>query len=319
MYEKSDAKLSANSKAVEQFMADGIGLSVHWGIYSIIGKGEWIMHVDKIPVKEYEKLMEEFNPVNFNADEWIGLLKESGIKHFMITSKHHDGFCMYDTDLTDYKVTNTRFRRDPIKELSEVCEKYGVKLHFYYSLLDWHHPDYQSNWTKYVEYYQGQVKELCTKYGKLGVIVFDGWWPRFEFKPETEYFRPKGKWEIGKTYDLIHNLQPDAIVGNNHHILPLEGEDYQVFEIDMPGENTAGFNTTEIGDKPTATWITLGPGWSYIRTKGNFKSIDFLKQRIEKCREKNIFLWINAGPMPDGRLQPEEIELIKAVKQLSGK
>ncbi len=244
------------------------------------------------------------------------LIKDAGIKSFMITSKHHDGFCMFDSALTDYKITNTPFRRDVIEELADTCHSNDIKLHFYYSLLDWHHPDYQSNWAGYIRYYQGQIRELCTKYGKLGGIVFDGWWPRFNLQPETEYFRPKGNWDLTGTYDMIHSLQPDAIITNNHHILPLRGEDYQIFEIDMPGENTAGFNTTEIGQKPVATWITLGRGWSYIKENREFKTVDFLKEKIRKCKEKNIFLWINAGPMPDGSLQPEEMCILRNFKQL---
>ncbi|MGC9066563.1 MAG: alpha-L-fucosidase [Candidatus Ratteibacteria bacterium] len=311
MFEESEAKLSASKKAVDEFINDKLGLSVHWGIYAIIGKGEWVMHVDKIDVREYEKLTASFNPVKFNADEWVSLLKEAGIKAFMITSKHHDGFCMFDTALTEYKITNTPFKKDPVKELSDACHKYKVKLHFYYSLLDWHHPDYQSNWTSYVRYYQGQIRELCSNYGKIGGFVFDGWWPRHQFDESQKYFIPKGKWEIGETYDLIHSLQPDALIANNHHILSLFGEDYQIFELDLPGENTAGFNTTEIGNKPLASWITLGKGWAYIKKNKEFKSIDYILDFMKKCKERNTFLWLNSGPMPDGRLQPEEEKIIK--------
>ncbi|HOL49171.1 MAG TPA: alpha-L-fucosidase [bacterium] len=311
MFEKSTATLSASKKAVDEFVNDKLGLSVHWGIYAIIGKGEWVMHVDKIDVKEYEKLMDVFNSVHFDADEWISLLKETGIKSFMITSKHHDGFCMFDTAITDYKITNTPFKRDPIKELADVCHKYNVKLHFYYSLLDWHHPDYQSNWKSYVKYYQGQIKELCSNYGKIGGFIFDGWWPRHPFDESQEYFIPKGIWRIGETYDLIHSLQPDALIANNHHILPLPGEDYQVFELDLPGENTAGFNTTEIGDKPLASWINLGGGWSYIKDNRRFPEVDYFLNFKKRCDERNTFLWLNAAPMPDGRLQPEQVKILK--------
>ena len=316
MWETSDAKLSASEKASREFIKDKFGLSVHWGIYSIPGRGEWVMHVEKIPVREYEKLMESFNPVNFNADEWIGFIKEAGIKQFMITSKHHDGFCMFDSSLTEYKITNTPFKRDVIAELASACHRYDIKLCFYYSLLDWHHPDYQGNWERYVEYYQGQIRELCTKYGKIGGIVFDGWWPRHQFDESTKHFIPKGKWNIGRTYDLIHSLQPDAMIANNHHILPLQGEDYQIFELDLPGENTAGFNTTEVGDKPLASWINLGKGWSYIKEERPLKEIDYFKNFIKKSQEKNVFLWMNTGPTPDGRLGDAEITVINNLKPL---
>lgn len=120
-------KLKASPDAVSQFIKDGFGMSVHWGLYSILGRGEWVMFDERIPAKEYEKLMQRFNPVNFDVEEWVSLIREAGQKSLLITSKHHDGFCLYDTDLTDYKVTNTPFKRDPLKELADVCRKYAIK------------------------------------------------------------------------------------------------------------------------------------------------------------------------------------------------
>ena len=137
---------------------------------------------------------------------------DSGQRYMVITSKHHDGFCMFDSALSDYKITNTSFGRDPIAEIAEALPKRGLKLGFYYSLLDCHHPDYGSNWPAYVAYYQGQVRELCTKYGDLGMIWFDGYWPAHESPP---YFQPSGSWDLAGTYDTIHELQPGALVGNN--------------------------------------------------------------------------------------------------------
>ena len=180
------AALQAAPEGVARFCAMGLGLTVHWGLYALIGRGEWVMHQEHIPVQDYEKLVEQFNPTRFDAEAWATLMAEIGARAFVITTKHHDGFCMYDTALTEYKVTNTPFGRDPIAELAEACRRRNIPLHFYYSLLDWHHPDYRSDWPAYVAYYQGQVRELCTKYGEVGGFAFDGYWPRFNHGPDTE-------------------------------------------------------------------------------------------------------------------------------------
>ncbi len=271
------------------------------------------MHNERIPISEYEKLAGQFNPVRFDAEAWATLIAESGARGFLITTKHHDGFCMYDTALTDYKVTNTPFGRDPIGELAEACHRRGIQLHFYYSLLDWHHPDYRANWPAYVRYYQGQVRELCTKYGELGGILFDGYWPRYEFVPETEHFRPGGEWDLAGTYDLIHSLQPQAMVVNNHHVLPLKGEDYQVWELDMPGENTVGFNTTEVGPLSRAAWFNLNRGWAYYKGEQQVKAAEQIIKQLSECMRRDAVYWLNVGPTPEGEILPEEAAELRKV------
>ncbi len=313
-YEDTSAvKLQASPQGVGQFKDAVLGISVHWGLYAIIGRGEWVMHQEKISIPEYEKLVSQFNPTGFNADEWIGLVKESGAKIFLITAKHHDGFCMYDTGLTDYKVTRTPFRRDPLAELAEACRRHGIALHFYYSLLDWHHPDYHSDWPAYVRYYQGQVRELCARYGKINGILFDGYWPKFEFPPDRKYFLPGGPWDLAGTYDLIHSLQPDAVIVNNHHLLPLKGEDYQAWELDFPGENTLGFNTTEIGNRPLATWFNVNTGWAYRPGNSVVKTVAELATYVVKSRERKATCILNLGPDPNGKIVAAEAAALRAL------
>lgn len=312
----SRAELQVTPEGVAQFRAMGLGLTVHWGLYALIGRGEWVMHQEQIPVHQYEKLVEQFNPIRFDAEAWATLTAEIGARAFLITTKHHDGFCMYDTALTEYKVTNTPFGRDPIAELAEACRQRGIQLYFYYSLLDWHHPDYRTNWSAYVEYYQGQVREICTRYGELGGIVFDGYWPRSEFTPDREYFRPGGAWDLAGTYDLIHALQPKAMVGNNHHVLPLKGEDYQVFELDFPGENTVGFNTTEVGDLPLAAWFNVNRGWSYFQGEQRVKPADQLAEYVLGSAKHKAMCWLNVGPTPDGDILAEEAEALLGMSSL---
>ena len=307
----SAARLRASREGLRRFQESVWGLSAHWGLYSLIGRGEWVMHQESIPIPEYEKLMAQFNPVRFDAEEWAQLMVESGARFFMITTKHHDGFCLYDSALTDYKVTRTPFGRDPIAELAEACHRHGIALHFYYSLLDWHHPDYRTNWPAYVRYYQGQVRELCTRYGPLGGILFDGYWPAYA--PTPKHFLPGGLWDLAGTYDLIHSLQPDAVVVNNHHILPLPGEDYQVWEVDLPGENTTGFNTTQIGSLPRAAWFNVNTGWSYNPGNSAVKSVEELAGYVVRSRERQATCILNVGPAPTGEIIAEEAAALRGL------
>ena len=198
------AGLKAAPEGVRRYQKNRFGLFVHWGIYSQIGHGEWVMHTENIPVSDYEKLPPRFNPSRFNADDWAQLMVDSGQKYMVLTSKHHDGFCLFDTALTDYKITNTPFRRDPVAELADAFARRGLTLGFYYSLLDWHHPAYRADWPAYVSYYQGQIRELCTKYGDIGLIWFDGYWP--DHPPPAPHFVEGGSWDLAGTYDLIHEL-----------------------------------------------------------------------------------------------------------------
>ena len=157
----------ASPHGLTWFQDARFGMFIHWGLYSIIGKQEWVMHTDRIPVPEYEKLVPQFNPTRFDADTWVRTAAEAGQKYIIITSRHHDGFSMYDTALSDYKVTNTPFRRDPLRELAEACVRHGIKLGFYVSLLDWHHPAYRFRgesglaWDDYVGFLHGQLS-MCS-------------------------------------------------------------------------------------------------------------------------------------------------------------
>jgi alpha-L-fucosidase len=284
-------ELQATRRGLQAFVDARFGMSVHWGLYSLEGRGEWVMHQEKIPFDVYRQRMGRFNPVRFNAAEWADLIAEAGQKFLLITAKHHDGFCMFDTQPTAFKVTNTPFGRDPIAELADALHERGLGLHFYYSLLDWTHPAYRNDWPAYVEYYQMQLRELLTHYGKIDGVLFDGYWPRYRFFGDTAHFAPGGPWDLAGTYDLIHTLQPDAVVANNHHVLPLKGEDYQVWELDMPGENTIGFNTTEIGNKPP----------------------DILVGHFTRAMARKATFMLNVGPTDLGEILPEEQAVLRRI------
>jgi alpha-L-fucosidase len=307
-----DATTAANRNAAARaaFLDDKFGIFIHWGVYSLLAKGEWVMDRDKLPIAQYAKLPPRFNPTKFDADLWVKLAGASGARYITITSKHHDGFCMFDSKLTDYDVVQaTPFHRDPLRALADACHRQKIKLFFYYSLLDWHHPDYyplgktghfagrdaKGDWKRYVAYYQGQVRELCTNYGELGGIWFDGWWDR-----------PDADWDLAGTYRLIHQLQPGALVGNNHHVAPFPGEDFQMFEQDLPGENKAGFNNAAAkAGLPLETCLTINASWGYNASDENYKSVPQIVRALVSAAGRGSNLLLNVGPGPDGAIGAE--------------
>ncbi len=308
------AQTKAIQKSQEWFQDSRFGLFVHWGVYSLLSKGEWVMNNDRMTVEDYEKLHHQFNPVNFDADQWVRLAKDAGMKYITITSKHHDGFSMYDTQLNDYKITKTPFKRDPMKELAAACDKHGLRLFFYYSQLDWRHPDYfprgktgnytgrpiAGEWDRYIDVHMGQVRELCTNYGEIGGLWFDGWWDR-----------PEADWRLDELYSMIHELQPSALIGNNHHVEPFAGENFQNFEQDLPGDNTAGFNKAGVSQLPLETCLTMNGSWGYNKNDNDFKSTRELIHYLVKAAGFGSNLLLNVGPTPLGEIQPEAVTRLK--------
>jgi len=305
---------------LQWFQDSKFGLFIHWGLYSILARGEWVMHIEKIPAPEYAPLMHRFNPVHFNADEWVRLAADAGQRYIVITSRHHDGFSLYDTALSDYKVTHTPFKRDPLRELAEVCaHRHDIKLGFYSSLLDWHHPAYRFRqesglaWSDYLEFLHGQVRELCTGYGDLACLWFDGDWPQQAITAENSYFAPGGSFEYEKLYDMIHTLQPDAVIHNNRHAQPLPGEDVQGFEQDLPGQNTAGFNAQEVYGLPLEVCMTINDSWGVNAGDENHKSTQRLIHTLARAASAGANYLLNVGPTALGEILPEHIQRLRAM------
>jgi alpha-L-fucosidase len=310
--------VSPDRLAARQWFQDAkFGLFIHWGVYSLLGQGEWVMQNRKITVPEYEWLATTFNPTKFDARAWVDLAKAAGVRYITITSRHHDGFSMFKTAATPYNIVDwTPFHRDPLKELADECRRQGIKLFFYYSQLDWHHPDYwprggtgldagrpkSGEWSRYLDFMDRQLTELLTNYGPLGGIWFDGMWD----KPDTD-------WRLPQTYALIHRLQPAALIVPNHHKAPLPGEDVQTFEQDLPGTNTAGFNTTEIGALPTETSLTMNGAWGFNITDRNYKSVPSLISTLVRAAGAGGNLLLNVGPRPDGTIQPDFVERLRDI------
>jgi len=309
----------------EWFQDAKYGLFVHWGVYSIMGGGgdqgiaEWIMERKNIPIVQYEKLPGFFNPTQFDPAEWVSMVKKAGMKYITITSKHHDGFAMYDSKVSDYNIVDaTTYGRDVIGMLKEECDKQGIKLFFYHSQLDWHHPDYfphgrtgkgiadrsqSGDFNVYIDYMNTQLTELLTQYGEIGGIWFDGMWDK-----------PDADWRLDETYSLIHQHQPGALIGSNHHKMPFPGEDFMMFERDLPGENSMGFNNTGISEAvPLEMCETMNGSWGFNIIDQNYKSVETLIHTMVRAAGFGANFLLNTGPMPNGKIQPENVDTLMVI------
>jgi len=312
------AAIPAERLAAREWFRDArFGMFIHWGVYSQLGQGEWVMENRSIPVDTYEWLASTFNPVKFDARAWVATAKAAGVRYITITARHHDGFSMFATKANRYNIVDwTPFARDPMKDLAAACRANGIKLFFYYSQLDWHHADYwprgrtgratgraeSGDWNRYLDFMDAQLTELLTNYGPIGGIWFDGMWDK-----------PDADWRLAKTYALIHRLQPTALIIPNHHEAPKPGEDVQTFEQDLPGANTAGFNTREIGSLPLETSLTMNQSWGFNITDKKFKSVRELIGYLVRAAGNDGNLLLNIGPRPDGTIQPEAVERLRAL------
>ncbi|MES2063965.1 MAG: alpha-L-fucosidase [Bacteroidota bacterium] len=307
---------AGNLAARQKFQDMKFGLFIHWGIYSILGDGEWVMHDKKIPYDSYKRLAGFFNPQEFNAKEWVAFAKKAGMKYITITSRHHDGFSMFGTKMSPYNIVDaTPYHKDPLMELAQECEKEGIELHFYYSLLDWGRPDYafgsqivdgkpvKGDWDSYIKFMKDQLTELITKYPGVKGIWFDGDWER-----------TKVNWHYDEIYGLIHKLNPAILVGNNHHVAPKDGEDFQMFEKDLPGANTTGFAPDQtIGKLPLETCETINGSWGFNINDRNFKSSKQIIHYLVNDAGRNANFLLNIGPMPNGKIQSEFTDTLAIV------
>jgi len=310
------------------FQDNKFGMFIHWGASSVLGHGEWVMNQRNIKVPQYTKLINIFNPQSFDAKKWVDIAKGAGMKYITFITRHHDGFSNWDTKQSDWKITNTPYGKDVLKQLADECHKQGIKLVCYYSLLDWYRSDYQyetgrtgqgtgrtekSNWQAYLNFMKAQLTELLTNYGEISGIWFDGHWD--QTAPEGAKDRSsRVDWKYNEIYSLIHKLQPQCLIGNNHHMSPFDGEDFQMFEKDLPGQNTSGLNFQEGSSHlPLETCETMNDSWGFNITDGNYKSVKGLIQYLVNAAGRNANLLLNVGPMPDGNIQQEFSDTLKAV------
>lgn len=271
------------------------GLFVHWGPVSLKGTEiGWSRGGERrgrggrgsIPVEVYDNLYKRFNPVEFNAREWISIAKSAGMKYIVFTTKHHDGFCMFDTQLTEYKITNSPFKRDVVAELATACHDMDFRLGFYYSPPDWHHPDYRTDrHEKYIEYLHGQLRELCTNYGKVSIIWFDGLGGKAE------------DWRSDKLLPMVRRLQPGVII-NNRAGVPADH--------DTPEQTIGRFQR----HRPWESCITICRQWAW-KPNDKLKSLEECIHTLVQCAGGDGNLLLNVGPMPTGEIEPRQVQRLK--------
>ena len=317
-----------NLEAREWFRNAKFGLFIHWGPSSVLGAGEWVMQNRNIRVDNYTRLQEFFNPTEFDAKEWVSLARKAGMQYITFITRHHDGFSMWDTYYSDFDIVNTPYKKDITKQLADECHKQGIKLFFYYSLLDWRRDDYSywtgrtgqgtgrtemGAWEDYILFMKNQLTELLTNYGEIAGIWLDGHWD--QTAPEGAHERSaRVDWHYEELYELIHTLQPQCLIGNNHHLTPFAGEDFQMFERDLPGENKSGYNYQEVSDQlPLETCETINGSWGFNITDTTYKSEEQLIHYLVRAAGHGANLLLNIGPMPNGKIQPEFVERLEYI------
>lgn len=310
-----------NIAARQQFSADRFGVFIHWGTYSLFAQGEWYLNAG-LNEKEYSKAASAFYPHRFNADEWVKAIKDAGAKYITFTSRHHDSFSMFKTAESNYNIVEaTPFGRDVVGELSDACQRQGIALHLYYSILDWRRCDYpigrtgrhtcrqlRPNYDTYFGFMKNQLSELLTNYGPIRAIWLDGYW---DHDADTIPF----DWRMEELYRHVHTLKPACLIGNNHHISPIEGEDFQMFERDLPGENTAGLSGQDVSQLPLEMCQTMNGMWGYKVADQNYKSSGELIRLLIRAAAKGSNLLLNIGPQPNGELPQAALERLKDMGQ----
>ena len=309
-----------NLQSRRQFSEDRFGIFIHWGIYSTFAQGEWYLQNGPLRREEYAKAANAFYPHAFDAKAWAKVFKKAGARYITFTTRHHDGFSMWNTQQSDYNIMHTPYGKDVVAQLAEACRENNLALHLYYSHIDWMRDDYpmgrtgrgvgkdtvKADWPHYFAFMNRQLTELLTQYGPVRAIWFDGWWDHDQTKPAFD-------WQLPEQYALIHRLQPACLVGNNHHQQPNEGEDLQFFERDVPGENKAGLSGQAIGRLPLETCETMNGMWGYKVADQNYKSADQLVQLLVRTASKGANLLLNVGPQPDGNLPAAAVERLEAM------
>jgi alpha-L-fucosidase len=287
--------LKAGEQDMQAWREMKFGLFIHWGPVSLKGTEiGWSRGSERrgqggkgeIPVEEYDNLYKRFNPVKFNADEWVQVAKDAGMKYLVFTSKHHDGFSMFDSKHTDYKITNSPFKRDVVKELADACHKAGLKLGFYYSPVDWYHPDYRTeNHSRYIEFLHDQIRELCSNYGRLDIMWFDGLGGSAK------------DWDSENMFKMIRKLQPHIIINNRAGLAA---------DHDTPEQRIGKFQH----DRAWETCMTICQQWAW-KPDDQMKSLKQCIQTLVSAVGGDGNLLFNVGPMPDGRIEPRQVDRLR--------
>ena len=295
------------------------GMFIHWGPVSLKGTEIGWSRGREVPVEEYDQLYKNFNPQKFSAREWVQIAKDAGMKYIVLTAKHHDGFCLWDTKTTDYNIMNTPFGRDVVRELSEECKRQGIVFCTYYSILDWYHPDYNidsrggpgyqlpdgktPDMDRYIKYLNTHMKELIQNYGPLGIMWYDGEW-------EDPWTHERGK----QLYDFVRGLQDDIIINNRvdkgrkgMEGVTLSDKNY-AGDYDTPEQEVGKFQT----ERPWESCMTICRQWAW-KPDDELKSFEECIKILVETAGGDGNLLLNVGPMPDGRIEPRQVDRLKEI------
>lgn len=306
-------KRQAPANIMREWQDKRFGMFIHWGPVSLQGTEIGWSRGREVPSAEYDQLYKQFNPGKFNADEWVNVAKNAGMKYIVITSKHHDGFCLWPSQYTDYDIAETPFRRDVLRELSDACKQHGIQFCTYHSICDWRHPDYplgspggkskklRHDMPRYYQYLRNQTKEILDHYGPLGVMWFDGEWE----EPWTKEYG-------NELYDYLKEIQPTLIINNRVS----KGRDgmagttqqghLNAGDFDTPEQRVGGFNR----ERPWETCMTICRQWAW-KPNDTMKSTQECIQTLLRTVGGDGNLLFNVGPMPDGRIEPRQVERLQ--------
>ncbi len=321
----STAASTAPDPRLDWWREARFGLFIHWGLYAVpagewngrTDYGEWIRHSARIPLDVYDRFRDRFNPTKFDPEGWVRLAKQAGMKYIVITTKHHDGFALFDSKVSEFDVMATPFRRDVMKALAEAAAKEGIRICWYYSIMDWHHPDYlpRRDWEatirpaigadldQYVPYMKAQLRELLTAYGPIGVLWFDGQW-------EGSWTNERGR----DLYSYVRSLQPSIIVNNR---VGRAGGDFGLNrEQGLIGDFGTPEQEVPATGVPGLDWescMTMNRNWGYNRADKNFKSSAELVRMLADVASKGGNLLLNVGPTEDGEFPPESVTRLREI------
>ena len=316
-----------NLKARKAFADQRFGVFIHWGLYASYAQGEWYLQQGRLDEKAYSRMMYGFCPSKFDAKEWVRVIKGAGAKYLTITSRHHDGFSLWPTKVDDgYNIALTPFKRDILGELAAACKAEGIQLNFYYSLMDWHRKDYpagtvaksvlgnqKGDYASYKAFMLAQITELIDSY-RPGNIWFDGEWEHAEHQADGTWKRTLD-WEFDDIYDFIHSKK--TLVANNNHQPIRPKEDLQLFERDLPGENTdAGFSANQpvTKDRPIEQCDVIQSNvWGYRINERKFRTPEEVVAMVARAAAKGSNLLMNIGPDGSGRLPAKAVETMEKV------
>ena len=321
---------AAYEKRVEWFKRARFGMFIHWGLYAVPARGEWVRSVERISVEDYQQYFDEFNPVDYDPRKWARACKQAGMQYAVLTAKHHDGFCLFDSKRTDYNSVKC-CGRDLVREYLDAFRAEGIRVGLYYSIIDWHHPDfphygdkqhpmrdnpaykdYKYDFDKYLEYMHGQIKELCTNYGKIDIFWFD-----------FSYDDMRGeKWKATELVRMIRSYQPDVLMDNR---LEVSGEGFGSLATQNPTEYCGDFVSPEqiippegvVDDmgKPVVweSCITMNNNWGYNSRDNHFKTADIVIKKLVECVSKGGNMLINVGPDARGNIPAQSLEILEKV------